>query len=70
LSGLGFITPTLYAVSAASPSNTLFHDVVRGGNMFYEATPGWDYATGIGTPISTPLGDAIVAYLRANPSTT
>jgi kumamolisin len=70
LSGLGFITPTLYAVAAASPANTLFHDVVRGGNMFYEATPGWDYATGIGTPIATPLGDAIVAYLRANPSTT
>ena len=66
LDGLGFLTPTLYAVAAASPPNTVFHDIVRGGNLFYEATPGWDYATGLGTPIATKLGDAIVAYLRLN----
>ena len=46
LDGLGFLTPTLYAVAASSPTNTLFHDIVRGGNLFYETTPGWDYATG------------------------
>ena len=66
LDGLGFLTPTLYAVAAASPPNTVFHDIVRGGNLFYETTPGWDYATGLGTPIATKLGDAIVAYLRLN----
>ena len=64
LDGLGFLTPTLYAVAAASPTNTVFHDVVRGGNLFYETTPGWDYATGLGTPIASTLGDAIVAYVR------
>ncbi len=66
LDGLGFLTPTLYAVSAASSSDTVFHDIVRGGNLFYETTPGWDYATGLGTPIATKLGDAVVAYLLSN----
>jgi kumamolisin len=66
LKGLGFLTPTLYAVAAANPPNTVFHDIVRGGNLFYETTPGWDYATGLGTPIASKLGDAIVAYLRSN----
>jgi kumamolisin len=66
LDGLGFLTPTLYAVAAASRPNTVFHDIVRGGNLFYETTPGWDYATGLGTPIASKLGDAIVAYLRSN----
>jgi kumamolisin len=64
--GLGFLTPTLYALAASNPPNTLFHDIVRGGNLFYETTPGWDYATGLGTPIASKLGDAIVVYLRLN----
>ena len=63
LTGLGFLSPTLYAVAASSPADTVFHDIVRGGNLFHETTPGWDYATGLGTPIATGLGDAIVAYL-------
>ena len=66
LGGLGFLTPTLYAVAAANPPNTVFHDIVRGGNLFYETTPGWDYATGLGTPISSKLGDAIVAYIKSH----
>ena len=61
---LGFLDPTLYALAAANPANTLFHDIVRGGNLYYPATPGWDYATGLGSPIAAPLGLAIVQYLR------
>ena len=53
MTGLGFLSPTLYAVAASSPADTVFHDIVRGGNLFYETTPGWDYATGLGTPIAT-----------------
>lgn len=63
LTGLGYLNPTLYALAAANPPNTLFHDVVRGNNLLYEATPGWDFATGLGSPIVSRLGDAIVAYL-------
>src|SRR5437588_81133 len=27
-----------------------FYDVTRGNNLYYPATPGWDYPTGLGTP--------------------
>ncbi|HXY92721.1 MAG TPA: S53 family peptidase [Acidimicrobiia bacterium] len=67
MQGIGLVAPTLYAVAAAAEPDTVFHDVVRGGNLFYEATPGWDYATGLGTPIGSKLGAAIVEYLKAHP---
>jgi kumamolisin len=25
-------------------------DVTNGNNLYYTATPGWDYTTGLGTP--------------------
>jgi kumamolisin len=61
---LGFLNPTLYALAAANAPGTLFHDIVRGDNLVYETTPGWDFATGLGSPIASKLGDAIVDYLR------
>lgn len=27
-----------------------YYDVTQGNNLYYPATPGWDYATGLGTP--------------------
>ncbi|HZR42704.1 MAG TPA: S53 family peptidase [Ktedonobacteraceae bacterium] len=27
-----------------------YYDVTNGNNLYYPATPGWDYATGLGTP--------------------
>jgi kumamolisin len=62
---LGFLPPTLYALAATSRPGTLFHDVGRGDNLHFVATPGWDYTTGLGTPIASALDDAIVAYLRS-----
>jgi subtilase family serine protease len=41
---LGFADPVLYAAPASA-----FHDIVVGANGA-PATPGWDYATGRGTP--------------------
>ena len=58
----------LYAVANAARPNTVFHDVVGGSDLRDEATVGWDYATGLGSPIGTPLADAIVAYLKAHPA--
>jgi subtilase family serine protease len=63
LPGLGYLNPTLYALAAQSPPDTLFHDVVRGDNLLYPATSGWDFATGLGSPIVSRLGDAIVQRL-------
>ena len=59
---MGFINPFLYANEAA------FHDCVNGTNAIprgpgtlpygYAAAPGWDAATGLGTPNYTALLEA------------
>ena len=65
VNGLGALGPTLYEVAAAQPAGAVFHDITRGGNLFDNATPGWDYATGLGTPRGTPLAQAIVASVKS-----
>ena len=62
--GLGSLGKTLYEVAAAQPAGSLFHDVTRGGNLYDDAGPGWDYATGLGTPRGTPLAHAIIDHLK------
>ncbi|HEX3605851.1 MAG TPA: S53 family peptidase [Candidatus Dormibacteraeota bacterium] len=42
---LGFADEAIYRVPA-----TAFHDVVAGSQVLHDATPGWDYCTGRGTP--------------------
>lgn len=64
LAGLGSLGPTLYAVSAEAPNGTVFRDITRGGNLLHNAGPGWDYATGLGTPRGAALARAIVDYLK------
>jgi subtilase family serine protease len=55
-SGLGFINPTLYAVLADPAAYALaFHDIQQGTNVTpgcggYNATPGYDLVTGLGSP--------------------
>lgn len=65
---LGFVSPTLYAL-AAGP-NSPFHDVTLGGNRHYQAGPGWDYATGLGSPDVAKLATAMVAALHNGPTAT
>jgi hypothetical protein len=62
---LGFLNPKLYALGAASGSE-VFDDITFGSNAFpyagvpgYLATPGWDLASGWGTP----KADALVRAL-------
>ncbi len=64
--GLGTLGPTLYAVAAAQPAGSVFRDVTRGGNLLDNAGPGWDYATGLGTPRGTALARAIVDYVKSH----
>jgi subtilase family serine protease len=63
---LGPLNPILYELAATHPPNAIFHDIVKGGNLLQEATPGWDYSTGLGTPIVAPLAQAIVDYVKAH----
>lgn len=56
--GAGFVNPSLYARASAS-----FRDVVSGSNgpSAYQAGPGWDACTGLGTPIGTQVLDDLTA---------
>jgi len=55
----GFMGPLLYRAAARFPK--AFHDVTKGGNRYFNAGPGWDYATGLGSPDVAELAKAIVA---------
>jgi subtilase family serine protease len=59
---LGFLNPALYQIGAASASGgpAAFHDVTGGGNLYYQATPGWDYSTGWGSPDAAVLVPALL----------
>ena len=54
---VGFLNPTLYAKATAG----VVHDVTSGTNAItntvkgYNAGPGWDACTGLGTPDGTAL---------------
>jgi len=58
------VNPMLYDIAATTPSNGAFHDIVKGNNLFHDATSGWDYATGLGSPDVAALDAAVLAYLR------
>jgi kumamolisin len=47
---VGFFNPILYHLANSSVPYQPFHDVTVGGNDFYNATPGYDMTTGLGTP--------------------
>ena len=61
---LGPLGPVLYQVAASQAAGAVFHDIVRGGNLLYEAAPGWDYSTGLGSPRVAPLARAIIDFLK------
>ncbi|MGH2449343.1 MAG: S53 family peptidase [Chloroflexota bacterium] len=49
---IGFLNPTLYAIgqkASAFPAAP-YNDVTQGNNLYYPATPGWDFASGWGSP--------------------
>ena len=57
--------PRYYRIAQSDPD--AFHDVIRGGNLVDESTPGWDFATGVGSPNVAALTDAVIADVQANP---
>ncbi len=42
--------PQLYYVADRQASINAYYDVTSGNNLYYPATVGWDYTTGLGTP--------------------
>jgi len=66
---LGPINPTLYALGQSSSGSSMFHDVTVGDNSVgapfnipgFSAGPGWDQATGWGSPKANDLVPALAA---------
>jgi subtilase family serine protease len=64
---LGFLNQVLYQLGAKAGNGGItaplpFHDVTIGGNLYYDATPGWDYSSGWGSPDGSVLaGDLLHA---------
>ena len=65
---LGFINPALYTIGLGSGYDVAFHDIVSGSNG-YQATVGYDLATGWGSPNGDGLVNAL-AGTAANPDFT
>ncbi|HVB26145.1 MAG TPA: S53 family peptidase [Ktedonobacteraceae bacterium] len=47
---IGFANPTLYALFNAQQGFPPFHDISTGNNLYYPSTPGYDLASGMGSP--------------------
>jgi kumamolisin len=59
---LGFLNPALYRLGSSTTAALPFHDVIIGGNLYYSATSGWDYATGWGSPDAAMLIPALISH--------
>lgn len=59
---LGFYDSALYALAAGSPAHPPFHDITTGGNLVYNAGPGYDLASGLGSPDAWNLAQDLLAY--------
>jgi kumamolisin len=73
-SAVGFANPLLYS-AASNAYATTFNDVVSGNNDLlgtnggvYSAKPGYDQATGLGTPQGVPLASALCPVRLAAPA--
>ena len=58
--------PAFYALAAAGGRPAPFHDVTAGANRYWRAAPGWDPATGLGSPDVAVLARRLTAYVRAH----
>ena len=64
LKKMGFVNPALYDLAAAKPAFAPFHDITVGNNLRYAAGPGFDVATGLGSPDAWNLARDLETYQR------
>ncbi|GDY33820.1 S53 family peptidase [Gandjariella thermophila] len=57
---LGSANPALYRVGGSGDRGAAFHDVLTGNNRHYPATPGYDLASGWGSPNADALTAALL----------
>jgi subtilase family serine protease len=68
---LGFVNPALYRIAGTALYSAAFHDVTTGNNTVefppqtftgYQAAPGWDPVTGLGSPDAQVLVPLLARY--------
>ncbi len=59
-----FAGPILYDLAAKPQPVPAFHQVTLGNNGYYSAAPGWNFATGLGTPDVFNLAQDYTSLLR------
>ena len=64
---LGWPNPIVYHVANNPGPYTPFHDITSGGNLYYQATPGWDYTSGWGSPDAYQFVQAVAAVAPPDP---
>jgi kumamolisin len=52
-----------YRVANNSNGQRPYYDITQGNNLYYPATPGWDFSTGLGTPNLADFYQAVVGTL-------
>ncbi len=62
----GFMNPALYQIAAHPDPAVAFHDITDGTNLHYPATPGYDMASGLGTPDVWNLTQDLERYERVD----
>jgi kumamolisin len=60
-----FAAPILYDLAATKQPVPPFHQVTLGNNGYYPATPGWNFATGLGSPDVFNLAQDYASFLRS-----
>jgi uncharacterized repeat protein (TIGR01451 family) len=71
---VGFINPALYTIAAGTNYAACFHDITTGNNRWsgspnlFNAVPGYDLCTGLGTPNGTNLINAMVNTTVVGPT--
>jgi kumamolisin len=61
---VGYGPQLYYAVADEKAGENAYFDVTSGDNLYYPATPGWDFATGLGTPNLANFDQAVFMTLQ------
>jgi kumamolisin len=61
---VGYGPELYYTVADEKAGGTAYFDVTQGNNLYYPATPGWDFATGLGTPNLANFDQAVFMTLQ------
>lgn len=55
----------LYILARQYANDNPFYDVQKGNNLYYPATPGWDFATGLGTPNMGGIYQGLLQFVHS-----